>query len=116
MARFFGYTLGDESVPQAPPSNPNIETDMGEFVTEMMKAGVVLATGGIAPSAAGKKVALTDGEFTVTDGPFAEAKELVGGWALMECRDLDEAVEYSKRFLTVVGNGEVRVREVFGPE
>jgi hypothetical protein len=116
MARFFGYTLGDESVSQPPPSNPNIETEMDAFVSEMMAAGVVLATGGIAPSAAGKKVALTNGEFTVTDGPFAEAKELVGGWALMECRDLDEAVEYSKRFLSVVGNGEVRVRQVFGPE
>jgi hypothetical protein len=116
MARFFGYNLGDESVPLAPPSNPNIEADMDTFVGEMMAAGVILATGGIAPSATGRKVSLTDGEFTVTDGPFTETKELVGGWALMECRDLDEAIEYSKKFLSVVGNGEVRVREVFGPE
>jgi len=46
----------------------------------------------------------------------AEAKELVGGWALLDCRDLDEAVEWSKRFLSVLGDGEVRVRPVFGPE
>jgi hypothetical protein len=116
MARFFGYTLGDESVPQAPPSNPNLEADMATFMGEMMSTGVIVATGGIAPSATGKKIALADGEFTVTDGPFAEAKELIGGWVLMECRDLDEATEYSKRFLSVLGNGEVRVREVFGPE
>ena len=52
------------------------------------------------------------GKATITDGPFTEAKELVGGWALMECRDLDEAVEWSKRFLGVLGEGEVRVRPV----
>ena len=52
----------------------------------------------------------------MVDGPFAEAKELVGGWALLECRDLDEAVEWSKRFIAVIGEGEVRVRPVFGPE
>ena len=55
---------------------------------------------------------LKDGEFTVVDGPFAEAKEIVGGWALMECRDLDEAIEWTKRFLSVLGEGEVRVRPV----
>ena len=46
------------------------------------------------------------------DGPFVEAKEIIGGWALMECRELDEAVEWSKRFLGVLGEGEVRVRPV----
>ena len=61
----------------------------------------------------GAKITLKDGEFTVVDGPFTEAKELVGGWALLECRDLDEAVEWSKRFLSVLGEGEVRVRPVF---
>ncbi len=54
------------------------------------------------------------GKSSVVDGPFAEAKELVGGWALMECRDLPEAVEWSKRFLGVLGEGEVRVRPVPG--
>ena len=55
-------------------------------------------------------------DFTVVDGPFTEAKELVGGWALMECRDKDEAIEWSKRFLSVLGHGETRIRPVFGPE
>jgi hypothetical protein len=64
----------------------------------------------------GAKISLSDGKFTVIDGPFTEAKELVGGWALLECRDLEEAVEWSKRFLAVLGQGEVRVRPVFGPE
>ncbi len=46
--------------------------------------------------------------------PFTEAKELVGGWALMECRDKDEAVEWTKRFLGIVGYGQTTIREVYG--
>jgi hypothetical protein len=110
--RFLGYTLGDESVPMPAPT-PELMARMGEFMEETTKAGVLLATGGIAPTAMGAKVTLEDGEFTVVDGPFAEAKELIGGWALMECRDLPEAVEWTKRFLSVVGSGEARVRPVF---
>ncbi|HLH45940.1 MAG TPA: YciI family protein [Acidimicrobiales bacterium] len=109
-----GYTLADESsVPTEPPS-PEVFERMGRFVEEASKAGVIVATGGIMPTAAGAKITLEDGEYTVVDGPFAEAKELVGGWALMECRDLAEAVEWSKRFLGVLGAGEVRVRPVTG--
>ena len=113
--RFLGYTLGDETVPQPPPS-PELFEEMGKFIGEATKAGVIVATGGIAPTAMGAKITLKDGEFTVTDGPFTEAKELIGGWALLECRDMDEAVEWSKRFVSVLGDGEVRVRPVFGAE
>ena len=113
--RFLGYTMGDDSMFGETPS-PEMFEKMDAFVGEATKAGVILATGGMAPIADGIKVTLADGEFTVVDGPFAEAKELIGGWALLECRDLDEAVEWSKRFIGVVGEGEVRVRPVFGPE
>ena len=111
--RFFGYTLADESVPTPPPTAELFEK-MGEFMGEATAAGVIVATGGIAPTAMGAKIILKDGEYTVVDGPFAEAKELVGGWALLECRDLAEAIEWSKRFVGVLGEGEVRVRPVFG--
>ena len=109
--RFLGYTLGDETAPQAPP-RPELFDEMGKFVEEAVTAGVIIATGGIAPTAMGAKIALKDGEFTVTDGPFTEAKELVGGWALLECRDLEEAIVWSKRFVSVLGEGEVRIRPV----
>lgn len=107
--RFLGYTLGDESVPMSPPTEQAM-TEMGALLEEATKSGVLVATGGIAPTAMGAKVTLKDGEFTVIDGPFTEAKELIGGWALMECRDLDEAVEWARRFVSVMGEGEVRVR------
>jgi hypothetical protein len=121
--RFLGYTLGDESVPMPPPT-PELMEEMGAFMEEATKSGVLVATGGIAPTSMGAKITLKDGEFTVIDGPFTEAKELIGGWALMECRDIEEAVEWAKRFVSVLGEGEVRVRPaesvwidgVYGPE
>lgn len=56
-----------------------------------------------------------DGKFTVTDWPFTEARELIGGWALLEVRDKAEAVEWAKRFLSIAGNGESTIRQVYGP-
>jgi hypothetical protein len=113
--QFLMYTLGDESVPMPEPT-PELMKEMDAFVEEATKAGVLLATGGLGPTSMGAKVSLKDGAFTVTDGPFAEAKEIIGGWALCECRDRDEAIEWTKRFLTIVGEGESRIRPNFGPE
>jgi hypothetical protein len=113
--RFLMYTLGDDSIPLPPPS-PELMQEMGKFIEEVSKAGVLVATGGMAPSAQGTTVTHKGGEFTVTDGPYAEAKELIGGWALVDVRDKDEAIEWTKRFLAVAGDGESRIRQVFGPE
>lgn len=110
--RFLGYTMGDPSAPMTPPS-PDEMAKMGAFVAEATKAGVLLATGGVAPLDQAVKVRYHGGEYTVLDGPFAETKELVGGWALMECRDQAEAVEWTKRFLAIVGDGESMVRPVY---
>ncbi|MFY9887693.1 MAG: YciI family protein [Streptosporangiaceae bacterium] len=112
--KFFGYTLGDPNTPAGPPAPEQI-AHMSDFVEEATRAGVLLATGGMAPLSEAVKISYSDGEFTVLDGPFSEAKELVGGWALMETRDLSEAVEWTKRFLTLAGDGEVTVRQVYGP-
>jgi hypothetical protein len=114
IMRFLGYTLANEDDTPTEPPSPELYERMGRFVEQATKAGVIVATGGIAPTAEGARISLKDGEYTVVDGPFIEAKELVGGWALMECRDLPEAVEWSKRFLDVLGEGEVRVRPVSG--
>jgi hypothetical protein len=112
--RFLGYTLADPSTP-IPEPTPEMYAKMGEFVAEATKAGVVLATGGLAPFEEATKVRYADGEFTVIDGPYTEAKELVGGWALMEVRDKAEAIEWTKRFLAAAGGGESTIRQVYGP-
>ena len=114
--QFFGYTLADESVPMPEPT-PEQMAEMGKFVQEAIDAGVIVATGGMAPTAMGVKVSSQDGEYTVVDGPFAEAKEIVGGWVLYDVDSMEEAVAWSKRFLAVLGtDAEVRIRPTFGPE
>jgi hypothetical protein len=110
--RFLGYTLANEADTPTEPPSPDLYEKMGAFVEEATKAGVIVATGGVAPTSEGTIVSLKNGEFTVVDGPFTEAKELVGGWALMECRDQAEAIEWTKRFLSVLGQGESRIRPV----
>jgi hypothetical protein len=110
--RFLGYTLGDPSVP-IPPPTPELMTQMGKFVEDATKAGVLVAAGGLGPVSEATRVVRSGGKFTVIDGPFAEAKELIGGWALMECRDKDEAIEWTKRFLDIAGDGESTIRQVY---
>jgi hypothetical protein len=110
--RFLGYTLANEAETPTEPPRPELYEEMGKFVEEATKAGVIVATGGISPTSEGAIVSLKNGEFSVIDGPFAEAKELVGGWALIECRDKSEAIEWTKRFLSVLGEGESRIRPV----
>src|SRR6202161_2663102 len=112
--KFLGYTMGDPATtPGGPPTQEQMDR-MNGFIQDMFEKGVLLATGGLAPLDEGVRVSYHDGEFTVLDGPFTEAKELVGGWALMECRDRDEAVEWTKRFLAIAGEGESTLREVAG--
>jgi hypothetical protein len=111
--RFLGYTLADPSIP-IPPPTPEMFAKMGAFIEEATKAGVLVATGGLGSVDEAVKVSYDDGKYTVLDGPFSEAKELVGGWALMECRDKDEAVEWTKRFLAIAGHGESTIRPVYG--
>lgn len=113
--RYLSYTLGDDSTPMSPPT-PELMEQMRQLMADATEAGVLVATGGLAPTAQGTTLRYEDGEFTVTDGPHTESKELVGGWALMEVRDRDEAVEWAKRFLVIAGEGESRLRRVFGPD
>jgi hypothetical protein len=112
--RYLGYTLADPTIPLPEPDEA-MYANMGELVAEATKAGVLLATGGVGPVEEAIKIRYADGEFTVLDGPFAEAKELVGGWALVEVRDQAEAIEWTKRFLAIAGEGETTLRQVYGP-
>lgn len=88
---------------------------MGKLIEEGMKKGFLLSTEGCLPSALGARVRRTDGKTTVTDGPFTEAKELVGGLAILEANSKQEAIEIAKQFLSVVGQGECELRQLFEP-
>lgn len=77
---------------------PELFEAMGKFNQEMIKAGIMLAGEGLAPSSKGARIKFTtDGRRTVTDGPFAETKELVAGFWLLQCKDKAEVVEWMKR-------------------
>jgi hypothetical protein len=88
---------------------------------EATRAGVLLDTQGLAPSAAGARVELAGGKLTVTDGPFTEAKEIIS-YALFDVRSKEDAVEWASRFLAVHRDrwpgweGDTEIRRVFGPE
>jgi hypothetical protein len=95
---------------QAAPSPQQYE-EMGKYLQEAVKAGVLLATEGFGPSAKDDaKVKLSQGTFSITDGPFAETKEAIGGFALMQTRTREEMLEWTRRFLVIAGDGESEIR------
>jgi hypothetical protein len=96
----------------APPTQQEM-ANMGKFIEELTQSGNLLATEGCLPSALGARVRLTDGKFTVTDGPFTEAKEVIGGFAIIEVASKQDAVELTQRFLKVAGDGESEVRQLY---
>jgi hypothetical protein len=96
------------------PPDETMFAEMGKFIEEMAKAGVLLATGGLDPK--GTHITSSGGKITVTDGPFTEAKELIVSFALIDVRSKEEAIELSKRFWKIAGDGEGDIRQVFGPE
>jgi hypothetical protein len=102
----------DESQPDAYVPSPELMAGMGALMGEMTKAGVLLAAEGVTHSSRGARLRVANGKKTVTDGPFTEAKEVIGGFALLQVRSLDEAKEWAGRFADVVGDAEIEIREV----
>jgi hypothetical protein len=92
-----------------------ILTEMGKFNEQLVKAGVMLAAEGLHASSKGARVKFADGKQTVTDGPFAETKELVAGFWLWRVKSKEEAIEWLKR-APFGGGTEVEIRQVFEPE
>jgi len=92
-----------------------ILTDMGKFNEELVKAGIMLAGEGLQPSSKGKRVRFSGAQRTVTDGPFAETKELIAGYWMWRVKSMDEAVEWLKR-APFDGGTELEIRPVFEPE
>jgi hypothetical protein len=92
-------------------------TEMGNFNEELVKAGIMLAGEGLHPSSRGARVKFSGGKPTVTDGPFAEAKELIAGFWMWEVKSRDEAIEWAKRIPNPDNTDfEVEIRQVFAAE
>src|SRR5689334_2956133 len=102
-----------ESEAGAMPST-ELLAEMGKFNEELVKAGIMLAGEGLHPSSRGKRVRFSGANRTVTDGPFAETKELIAGFWMWQVRSIEEAVEWVKRCPNPMpGESEIEIRPVF---
>ncbi|MFD5426898.1 YciI family protein [Streptomyces sp. NPDC127084] len=99
MPRYLSMIRVNESEAPAEGPSPELMERMGVLIEEMTKAGVLLDTAGLTPAAQGKRVTWSGGKIVVTEGPFAESEEVIGGYALIQAEDEAEALEWTKRFL-----------------
>jgi len=92
--------------------------EMGKYMEEMANAGVLLAGEGLHPSSKGSRVKFSGGKPSVIDGPFAETKELIAGYSLIQVNSKEEAVEWARRWPALDGDGDVEleIRQVFEAE
>ena len=111
--RFLSIYKGKET--GVPPTEQEM-AEMGRLIEKFMKTGALVSTEGCLPSALGARVRLDGSTVTVTDGPFTESKEVVGGFAILEAPSKAAAIELAKEFLSVVGGGECELRQIYqGP-
>src|ERR1700737_783954 len=106
---------------QGPPPKQLIDA-IAKLAEEEAKAGTMLGSGGLGPTALGARVRLSGGKLTVTDGPFTEAKEIIGGYAQFELKSKQEAIEGALQFMELHKKhwpgweGETEIRQMFGPK
>jgi hypothetical protein len=113
MPKYLGLLHASEDSEAEVMPDPEMFVKMGALMEEVTRAGVLLGTDGLKASRHGKRVVMEDGESRVIDGPFTESKELVASYALFQCKDMDEAVFWTTKFLAVLGTGTCEIRPIF---
>jgi hypothetical protein len=118
--RFMMLVKADKNYEAGIPPSPELMAAIGKLGEDAARAGVLIEMGGLLPSSKGARVRLAGGKLTVTDGPFSEAKELVGGYAIFRLQSKEEAVQKAKDFLKVHEQvlgaayvGEIEIRQLF---
>ena len=118
--KYLTFIRHSESHRQSGPPAALMEA-MGKFVQKSLKDGTLVDTGGLLPSKDGVRVRLANGKITVTDGPFSEAKEVIGGYAILKADSKAEAVRIATEFMELHRKhwpefeGESEVRPMFDP-
>ena len=115
--RFLSMIRVNENTGQKP--SERLMSEMGKLMEEMTRAGVLISTAGLRPSAEGVRLRSRHGKLLRTDGPFTESKEVIGGYAVLEAPSLKEAIPLIERFLRVHGDEwdvECELRPLDGPE
>ena len=102
---------GNEKWVAGLPPDPEEMEKMGKFVEEIARSGALIFTGGLSPKET--RITASGGKIVFTDGPFTEAKEMMGGFALVEVDSHEEAIKLSKRFFAIHGDGTGTMREIF---
>jgi hypothetical protein len=117
--KYLSFIRVSESYPESPP--PALMEAMGKFAEKSRKEGTLVDTGGLLPSKEGFRVRLEGGKITVTDGPFSETKEVIGGWAILNTDSKAEAIRIATEFMELHRKfwpgfeGESEVRPMFEP-
>jgi len=115
--RFLSMIRVNENSGQTP--SQQLMHDMGKLIDEMTREGTLIRTAGLRPTAEATRVRLQQGRLSTVDGPFIETKEVIGGFAILEAKSMQQAIELTKRFLRVHGSEweiECEVRQFAGPE
>ena len=118
--KYLTFIRHSESYRESPPP-PALMEAMGQFIQRSSKDGNLVDTGGLLPSKDGVRVRLTSGKITVTDGPFSESKEVIGGWAILKAASKAEAIRLATEFMEIHRThwpgfeGESEVRPMFEP-
>jgi len=99
--RYLMMVMGDKDYETGLPPSPELITGMARLTDEMTQAGVLLAAEGLQPSSQGMRLKVTRGALAVTDGPFTETKEMIGGYAIVQASSKAEALELANRFVEV---------------
>ena|SRR5438309_7431673 len=102
-----------KSVERNTPPTQEEMARMGKLIEEGFKAGWLVSTEGCLPTALGARVRRSGSKMNVTDGPFTEAKEMVGGFAILKTKSKEEAIQLAKEFLSVAGEGECELRQIY---
>jgi hypothetical protein len=113
--RFMILRKADKKTEQGVMPSRQLLADMGKYMEEMVKAGVMLAGEGLQPTSKGARVKFSAGKPTVIDGPFTETKELVAGYAIIQVKSKEEAIDWVKRWPVLDGDGEaeIEIRQLF---
>jgi hypothetical protein len=116
--RFILMGIATKESEAAPPPKPEAFVAMQEYNEDLAKRGILLAAEGLAPTSKGARVTFNDEERIVTDGPFAEAKEVVAGFSIIKANSLEEAIELVKRTPNIFPNGKavVEIRKLMDVE
>ena len=118
--KYLSFIRHSESYREAAPP-PALMDAMGKFIERSLKDGTLVETGGLLPSKEGSRVRLTGGKITVTDGPFSESKDVIGGWAILKADTKAEAIRIATEFMDLHRKhwpgfeGESEVRPMFDP-